>query len=154
MELNLITLPAMHLVGMRYHGKNKQGEIAQMWNEFNQHSHEIPNVLPGSAYGVCRMEPGATWDMDFDYYAVLPVSAIGELPDGMVSLELPELKCVSYAHAGSLEKLDESYTRVYQDLLPKSGYERLEEGFDLEFYGEEFDPLHPDSVMYIYVPIK
>jgi predicted transcriptional regulator YdeE/DNA-binding transcriptional MerR regulator len=154
MDLKIVQLPAMRLVGMKYFGKNENGEIPQMWTKFNLRSSEIEHTLPGDAYGVCRMEAGMAAEDGFTYYAALPVSAVEQIPEGMEVIEMPALKCAAFPHVGALESLGKTYETLYGQVLPQSGLEILEEGFDMEYYGSEFDPAHADSIMYIYVPLK
>lgn len=152
MEVKIINQPAMTLVGMRYQGKNEHNEISALWNEFNPRACKIANVIKGAAYGVCRV-PADLPEGEFEYIACLPVSKAENLPEGMQVVELPALKCAAYPHYGKLDKLGETYQALYQAWLPQSGYEALEPGFDMEYYGEEFD-FSDHSVFYIYLPLK
>jgi AraC family transcriptional regulator len=152
MDVKIITQPALTLVGMRYQGKNANNEIAAMWDVFNTRYAEIANVIKGACYGVCRVPPGLP-EGEFEYVACAPVSKVENLPEGMLVVELPALKCAAYPHHGKLDKLGETYQALYQGWLPQSGYEVVEPGFDMEYYGKEFD-FTDSSVLYIYLPIK
>lgn len=151
-EVKIIQHPATKLVGLRYQGKNENNEIAGLWVEFNRRYREIQHNTRGAAIGVCRVLPGLP-EGEFEYTACAQVSEIADVPEGMVSLELPALKVVAYPHHGKLDTLGETYQALYQGWLPQSGLELVEPGFDMEYYGEEFD-FSDKSVFYIYVPVK
>lgn len=151
MDVKIINLPAMTLIGLRYQGKNQNNEISELWNVFNQRAAEIANGLE-NAYGVCRVPPDLP-EGEFEYIACMPVSKVEKVPEGMQVVNLPELKCAAYPHSGKLDKLGETYAALYQAWLPQSGLEVVEPGFDMEFYGEEFN-FSDNSVLYIYVPVK
>lgn len=150
--VKIIQQPATKLVGLRYQGKNEQNEIAGLWDEFNRRYREIQHNTRGAAIGVCRIPPGLP-EGEFEYTACAQVSQIADVPEGMVSLELPALKVVAYPHHGKLDTLGETYQALYQGWLPQSGLEMVEPGFDMEYYGEEFD-FSDKSMFYIYVPVK
>ncbi|HEY9088172.1 MAG TPA: GyrI-like domain-containing protein, partial [Anaerolineaceae bacterium] len=151
-DVKIITTPAMKLVGLRYQGKNQNGEIAGVWDAFNRRCLEIPNLVRGDAYGVCRVPAGLP-EGEFEYICAMPVSGVGDVPAGMVTVDLPELKCAAYPHIGKLDNLGESYEAFYKGWLPQSGMEALEPGFDMEWYGKEFD-FSDTSVFYILLPLK
>jgi len=151
-EVKIIQFPATRLVGLRYQGKNEHDEIAVMWDEFNRRYRQIQHNTGGAAIGVCRIPPGLP-EGEFEYIACAQVSQIADVPEGMVSLELPELKVVAYPHYGKLDTLGETYEALYKGWLPQSGLEVVEPGFDMEYYGAEFD-FSDKSVFYIYLPVK
>ena len=152
MDVKMVNTPAMTLIGLRYQGRNQNHEISAMWDVFNQRSGEIKNTVKGAAYGVCRVPAGLP-EGEFEYIACLPVSKVEDLPAGMQVVELPALKCAAYPHHGKLDKLGETYQALYSAWLPQSGLEVVEPGFDLEYYGEEFD-FTDTSLFYIYLPVK
>lgn len=152
MDVKFVDTPAMTLVGLRYQGKNQNNEISAMWDVFNHRASEIAHMLEGAAYGVCRVPPDLP-EGEFEYIACIPVSQVEAVPEGMQVVELPALKCAAYPHHGKLDKLGETYEALYQGWLPQSGLEVVEPGFDMEYYGKEFD-FSDKSVFYIYVPVK
>jgi AraC family transcriptional regulator len=151
MEPVIITKPTFSVVGMQYIGKNQNQEIAQMWGEFNPRMKEIEGFVEGNAYGVCSMVPGAPDSID--YVAGFEVSGNETLPEGMVSVKVPEQRYAVFEHRGSLEKLPETFHIIHEVWLPKSGY-RHANGPELEVYDERFTNFSPDSVLYIYIPVE
>ena len=90
MEPKIVSKPAFTVVGMKYRGKNENGEIPQMWGAFMSRAVEVLNKAdPHVCYGVCgNMDASGA----FDYVAGFEVSSDAEVPDGMVSWAIPESK--------------------------------------------------------------
>jgi len=145
------SLPAFKVMGMKYRGNNANQEIAQMWGRLNPRAHEIP-MTGECAYGVCLMLPGESSGV-FEYVAGFKVEAFDNVPEGMVVIDVPENRYAVFAHRGSLETLSQTYASILDDWYPRSGYQPTG-GYDMEVYTDEFKDFAPDSVFYIYEPIK
>ena len=154
MQPKIITRPEFTVMGLCYHGNNQNQEIAAMWGEFNQREREVLSVsVPNScAYGVCIMAEGLP-EGHFEYVAGYEVPAGTPTPEGMVQRTVPPAKYAVFEHRGAMDKLSETYHNIYQVWLPQSGLE-IVPGIDMEVYTEEFKDFAPDSVFYIYVPVK
>ena len=60
-----------------------------------------------------------------------------------------------FEHVGPLDTLHQTYQNIHQAWLPQSGYQALEDGLDMEVYDDRvFKDFSPDSIMYIFVPVK
>jgi predicted transcriptional regulator YdeE/DNA-binding transcriptional MerR regulator len=149
MEPKIVTKPAFTVVGMLYHGRNENNEIAQMWGEFVPRMGEIKHATGAhETFGVCRdLEPEGL----FEYVAGLPVTQAEDVPQGMVSWEVPEQKYAVFPC--TLPTIGEAYAYANKTWLPGSGYERGD-GPDFEHYDESFNPDEDGSHFHIYVPIK
>ena len=150
MEPRIVKRTAFTVVGRKYHGKNENREIPQMWDEFGPRMTEIKHVAnPHVAYGVCDSLDSSSHE--FDYIAGLEVSSTVEIPEGMVSWKIPEGKYAVFTC--TLPTLGEAYQHAYHTWLPQSGHKRAC-GPEFEVYGDSFDPRDPGSEMDIYIPIK
>jgi AraC family transcriptional regulator len=145
------TLPAFKVMGMKYCGKNEYGEISNTWSELNPRCAEIPSISQ-SAFGVCMMENQAP-DGAFEYVAGFKVAADAIPPEGMVVVDVPENKYAVFEHRGSKETLMNTYHLIANEWFPRSGMKPTG-GYDMEIYDEKFKDFEPDSIMYIYEPIK
>ena len=148
MEPKILTKPAFTVVGMFYRGKNENNEIAQMWSEFVPRMDEIKHTVGAhESYGVCS-------DLDaeglFEYVAGVAVAKVEDVPEDMVSWDVPEQTYAVFPCA--LPTLHEAYKHAFETWLPASGYERAE-GPDFEHYDESFDP-EQGGPLHIYIPIK
>ena len=174
MELEIKKLPGFKVAGLLYFGKNEHQEIPALWGQFHARSKEL--CPPGTkvTYGVCRIpsqqsvgkleyayageneKKQASTDMtvDFEYLAGVEYKEGRPLPEETVIREIPECTVAIFKHVGGADTLYQTYNNIYNTWLPASAYQPLEPGFDLEVYTEEFTFFAPDSVMYIYVPVK
>ncbi len=161
MELEIKTLPGFKVVGLLYTGKNEHQEISALWGLFNERGEDLCPRDTKVCYGVCRV-PGSTPGSasatastgDFEYLAGVEYKEGQPLPEGTVLREVPECSVAVFKHLGAAETLHQTYSNIYNTWLPASAYQPLEPGFDMEVYTDEFTFFAPDSVMYIYVPIK
>jgi predicted transcriptional regulator YdeE/DNA-binding transcriptional MerR regulator len=152
MEPKFVNLPAFIVAGMRYFGKNQNQEISAMWGEANKRFGELKHVCDNAAYGVCFTLQDAA-PGEFEYVASLKVSSTENLPQGMVVRQVPAAKYAVFTHVGALDKLKDTYNYIYQTWVPQSGMQ-IAEGFDFEYYNEDFKDFAPDSRFYIYLPVK
>ncbi len=148
MEPKIVTKPAFTVVGMLYHGKNENNEIAQMWSEFMPRVKEIEHMGLQNAYGVCG--PHEEEDV-FQYVAGFEVDSVADIPEGMVSRQVPEQTYAVFPC--TLKTIHEAYQYAFQTWLPQSDYQSGD-GPDFELYDEDFRQEVEGSQMYIYIPIK
>ena len=145
------TLPAFKVMGMKYRGKNENQEIAAMWSKFNTRAQEIP-AIGECAFGVCLMISDAPQGV-FEYIAGLKVAEGAVAPEGMVVVDVPENKYAVFEHRGAMELLGKTYHAIINEWFPQSG-KHPTGGYDMEVYDEKFKNFAPDSVFYIYEPVK
>jgi len=149
MEPKIESKSAFTVVGMKCRGKNEKGEIPALWQELMPRIREIRNLATGGeSFGVMDNYDEASGN--FDYIAALGVSTAQDLPEGMVSWDVPAQKYVvfGFEFANVREASQESYAS-----LPDLGYKHAA-GPEFEYYPAEFDPNKPESLMYLYIPIE
>ena len=149
MEIKIETKEAFTVVGLNYHGKNENNEIAGMWQKFLPRFQEIPNLVePYQSYGVCG---NVEEDGRFRYLAGFGVSEVDDLPEGMEDWTVPEQTYAVFPC--ELSTIHEAYQYAFDTWLPESEYRHEHKGIDFELYTEEFDPATGEEAMYIYVPV-
>jgi AraC family transcriptional regulator len=150
MEPKFVNKPAFTVVGMMYRGKNEVGEIPQLWGKLMPRAGEITHINERyEAYGVADnfdQESG-----EFSYLAGYAVSKVEELPEGMVSWDVPEGRYAVFTC--TLPTLMETIHTIYRTWLPESEYKRSDAP-EFEFYSKDFDGDDDNSPMYYYVPIE
>lgn len=148
--VKFITLPAFRVMGMEYVGNNANQEISQLWQQFNQRAGELKGEGK-CAYGVCSMLPGskAGW---MEYVAGLKVSKDVECPQGMVIFDVPANTYAVFEHHGSMAGLRATYEGIMA-WWKQSGRQPAG-NYDIEVYDEKFLNFTPESVFYIYEPVK
>lgn len=144
------SLPAFQVMGMKYRGDNANQEIPQMWGKLNQRVQEIP-ISGECAYGVCFVLNDAVGG-EFEYVAGFKVEQGARVPEGMVVVDVPASRYAVFAHRGGIEGLKQTYHDICDVWWPSSGYKPR--GYDMEVYTEEWKGFSPDSVFYIYEPVK
>lgn len=150
MEPKIVMRTAFQVIGMKYRGKNENQEIPQLWRDYGARWKEIKDIVdPEVAYGVMDRYDEATGE--FDYIASMEVGEIKDIPEGMVSVDVPEQTYAVFPC--TLAKLMESYDHALKTWLPESGYEHTG-GPEFELYDEDFDPQDTNSEFYYYMPIK
>ena len=155
MEPKFTTKPGFTLLGMRYFGNNEKGEIAELWDSFNQRANALgglPHETGEAAIGLCITPDEPTDDGAFEYVAGFPVSKVEDIPEGFVVRQVPEFTYAVFAHRGDLAGLGKTYEYIYEVWLPQSGYQ-LAAKIDFEYYDQDFKDFAPDSVFYIYIPV-
>ena len=154
MEPNIITKPGFKTVGLSYVGKNEQGEIPQLWGQFNARWDEVPMVAESDAYGLCFANPEGATEGEFEYLATAEVADDQNIPEGMVYREVPEYKYTVFTHHGKLDKLGETYQYIFETWFPQADVKQHPDKFDMEVYTEEYKHEQDDSKFFIYVAIQ
>jgi Uncharacterized protein conserved in bacteria len=151
----IVSMDAITFVGMekRFTFDAMSG-ISVFWMNFMKVSDQIQNkVDPEAAWGVSYDMDYSVQPGEFTYFVGMEISNTENIPDGMIVYVAPASKYAKFTHYGSLDKLSETYTYIYNVWFPQSGYDMgMVDG--LELYGKNFDPQSSKSEMYIFVPIK
>ena len=143
----IIALDRFLTVGMPYLGKNEHNEISQLWGEFMAHIGEIKRMSqPYGSYGICTPNSAGL----VDYLAAVPVTNLDDVPAGMVGKEVPA-QTYAVFEANGLKDIPKVYGGILNEWLPSSGY-APGDGPDFEYYPPTWQ--NPESLMYIYYPIK
>ena len=150
MEPKIVSKPAFIIVGMKHSGTNSEGEIPKLWGQFGPRMCEIKHAVePEVSYGlVTSFDPESKV---FDYIAGVQVSNTEEMPEGMVSWEVPAQKYAVFTW--TLPGYAEAYKQASETWLPASGYQRASM-IEFERYDGDFDPEDPTSELEFYLPIE
>ncbi len=129
--------------------------IPSLWDKFSQSCDQLPGVInPKTAYGICYSEEtDMTADTPFFYIAGMEVSLDAVVPADFHEKSIPEADYAVFEHIGSLDTLQQTYKAIYNEWLPSSGYQRMND-YDIELYDERFKYGAPDSVFEIWIPIQ
>jgi len=144
------------VVGISCRSTMNNNVIPALWDDFFKVCSKIPNPLvEETALGVCYTisDGPMTPDTPFGYLAGMEVSASEALPEGFEEITIPEGDYAVFEHLGSLDTLHDTYSALYGEWLPASGYEQSGD-LDFELYGPHFKYGDPQSVMEIWVPVK
>jgi AraC family transcriptional regulator len=162
MEPEFVTRDEFKVVGMQCIGRNQSGEFGRLWESFLPRMGEIKSgSRAGACYGVCSCGPECEpengickcGEVGFSYMACVEVSDTDRIPAGMVDKTIPAAKYAVFTHRGSLDKLGDTYSYIYQTWLKDSGCQ-LSGSLCFELYDERFDPAGANSELDIYLPVK
>ncbi|MHB9034911.1 MAG: MerR family transcriptional regulator, partial [Anaerolineae bacterium] len=82
MSYQIISLPAMTIVGLCYHGKENSG-IPAMWGRFLDRVGEVARINPLVSYGICSWPAGLPEGV-YEYVAGVQVPEDAPVPPNMV----------------------------------------------------------------------
>lgn len=87
------------------------------------------------------------------YYCAIPRRII--VSEGFVSKEIASCRYLVVEHIGSMDKIYETYTKIYKEILPNTEYTPLQESFlHFERYDARFHWNRESSIIEIWVPLK
>lgn len=137
---------------------NSFSEIEKLWNTFQSRMHEIDDVKPGFALGICMAshpDVAQLPDTAFVYAAALPISKLGKIPQGMTLFDIPKGKYAVFTHKGSLDTLSHTVSYIWDKWIPENIADyKHSEGPDFELYDDRFDPKTRTGEIDFYIPVK
>lgn len=124
--------------------------IPKLWNDFFSRIGEIKNI---SGPTVGAIDSSTNTPKQMDYIAGIEVSSVSDLPEGMVSLEIPKGKYAEFIHEGPVSNIDKTLDYIYGSWLPSSKLQRTD-GPEYEVYPENYNPDSETAKMSLRIPIK
>jgi len=123
-EPKIVELGEMTVVGLQSLSTQRHNLVPSLWKRFVPRGDEIkdlvdPDVWLGVSFGIVHKED----DTEFFHIVGRRVSSVKDIPEGMSYRRIPAHKYAVFTHKGTLEKLKETYTYIYNIWLPVSGYE-------------------------------
>lgn len=148
MEPKIVTKPAFTVVGMQYSGRIPW-KIPKLWRTFGPRIAEIENVSDQkTSYGLTNTyQEGKS----FTYIACVEVNQVNKIPDGMVSVTVPQQQYVVFPN--NLATYRKVYLGMRKKWIPENGY-KLTMGPEYELYDESYNPNDRHSEFDMYIPIE
>ena len=119
--------PARVLVGMRMEMSLSDNRIPEIWRRFMPRRQEIEHRVSEELISMRQHEPG--FDIRrfnpatvFHQWAAVEVEKGGKVPEGMEMIEVPEGKYAVFLHRGGPATAGRSYSYIYGEWMPASGY--------------------------------
>ncbi|GIP34708.1 GyrI-like domain-containing protein [Paenibacillus sp. J2TS4] len=134
--------------------KPSENAIARLWDQLNSRAGEIANPVGFRGYGLIRQTPEIKPGDPFTYTAAIGVTSFGQLPEGMVSIEVPASHYAVVTYRGELDGLGEGFEYFWTSWLPQSEY--VYDGvYEFEFYDQRYrNRTDPGSEIDLYFPIS
>ncbi len=129
--------------------------IGELWGKFMPRRNEIQNALVADLFNI-QINPD-NFDFnpqtEFVKWAVVAVSDIDFVPEGMQLLIVEEGLYAVFNHVGDASKAREIFGYIFGVWLPNSEYE-FDNRPQFEILGEKYKSNSPDSEEEIWIPIK
>lgn len=153
MEPQIISQPAMKLVGITNQYNDTDLNLPLMWSGFRPYKNKIKNRINDEAFGIYDSYEEDGNDVNFSYACCVVVESFDDVPEGMTTRDLPKQLYAKFVHNGSISNLDKTLKYIWGSWLPKSNFE-YEEKPSFELYPPGYNVLDPNSKMALHIPIR
>ncbi|WP_444895369.1 AraC family transcriptional regulator [Microbulbifer sp. SSSA005] len=153
MEPQIISRPAMQLVGVAQEYDHENLSLPKLWSAFRPYRDKIPNRISDESFGIYECYEEADDEIQFKYVCCAPVADLTQVPEGMVARELPEQLYAKFVHRGSITTLEQTLKYIWGSWLPKSNYDYIERP-DFELYPPRYQVTSPTAEMFLHIPVK
>ena len=155
MTPRIVSLPALHLVGMRGRfTKETTSEIPALWGRFAPRMGSVPRrVAPDVCYGVCALAKDEAGAPVLEYTACVEADSMAPVPEGMVALTLPPATYAVFTHTGPIGGIGATWDAIHHRWLAESGLAK-EEAPDFERYDARWDPRTGEGPVDIHVAVR
>ena len=128
MNYTICEMDSFSVIGQKIELTNRQKEnikiCVEFWREFNNNLKKAYLLQSGNWIKYAFMERRE--DRLF-YYCAIPRKIV--VPEGFVSKEIASCKYMVVEHIGSMDKIYETYTKIYKEILPNTEHTPLRESF-------------------------
>lgn len=145
---------AFSVIGQKIELTNRQKEnikiCVEFWRKFNNNLKKAYLSQSGNwiKYAFIEREEDKLF-----YYCAIPRKIV--VPEGFVSKEIAPCKYIVVEHIGSMDKIYETYGKIYKEILSNTEYIPLQESFlHFERYDYRFCWNRENSIIEIWLPIK
>jgi len=153
MEPEIIIRPEIKLVGIAMQYDNADLSLPRLWSAFRPYRDQIKNRISDESFGIYESYEELEEDVNFTYVCTAAVANFDDVPEGMVTRELPEQIYAKFTHRGSIANLDQTLKYIWGSWLPKSNY-NYDEKPDFELYPSGYNVADSESEMYLHIPVK
>ena len=128
--------------------------IGKLWERFLHDSRKVGNRFGSEMYGVLYGRPvhERKHADELQYIASVRVSAIEEIPEGMVARTIPSAAFAIFVHKGPIANIAQTGHAVYRVWLPQSDYKHADLP-DVEMYDQRFHIESDASEMEYWIPV-
>lgn len=153
MEPEIITQPALKVVGVATEYDEEDLSLPRLWSGFRPYRDLITNRIGSDYIGIYECYEETEDSVRFVYVCCAQVKNFDNVPKGMETRELPEQTYARFTHKGPIAQLEETLRYIWGTWLPKSNYEYAEKP-DFELYPAGFDDSDPENKIYLNIPVK
>ncbi|MHA2937816.1 AraC family transcriptional regulator [Vibrio sp. RC27] len=153
-QLKQLVGTKIEVIGIESEKTNIAEKLPSLWQSFIPRLAEIENQIEGTCYGIISVEENKEGEQKLFYTSCVEVSEIASLPEGMISLTLPEQRYAEFKHKGQVntKHFNQTISYIYSSWLLRSNMKHTY-GPDVETYGPEFQYQSDNSIVYYALPI-
>jgi AraC family transcriptional regulator len=139
------------IVGLsRHYTLETRSNIPVQWQQFVPQMNAVNAKNNQAAYGVIW---NSLDDCSFDYLSGVEVSDSKNLPEGFISLQLPEQRYAVFVHSKPVAVITDTINTIWTEWAPDSGLTLSENAPCVEYYGENFNPETGLGDIEIWIPV-
>ncbi|WP_054027753.1 GyrI-like domain-containing protein [Bacillus sp. FJAT-28004] len=164
-ETKIVEKPAFTVVGItetiQFDSSLPASEntIAKLWGRFGKRIPEVSGQLGWRSFGLMLQNPSNPPGAPFDYTAAVQINEVGDIPEGMILIEVPAARYIVLTLRGPLDGISDGFGHFWGHLLPNSPYEYdggIGTGkYEFEFYDQRYtQPDDSNSEIDLYFPIR
>lgn len=144
-------MPARKFAGiMQRHDMSQSNSIPAQWQRLQPHLGHIPGAVPGAAYGIVTEGD----ETHCTYLCGVEITPNADLPPEFVTIEVPAYRWARVTHSGHISTIRSTIRAIYDDWLPKSGYQQADGTSFIEYYGPDFNPVTGLGTCEIWIGLK
>ena len=144
------------LVGIRVKTTLTTDNPVVYWKPFKMGLSEIENAITDKFYSVQimdKMDGPFTPDTTFEKWAAAEVSHLGNVPNGMETLRLPEGKYAIFTHKGTPASFPQTMQYIFGEWIPNSEY-KVDNRPHFEVMDKDYRIDDENAEELVYVPIR
>ena len=157
LQPQIISKPEIKVIGIPKVYQYEDFDIMKLWWAFKERKEEIKNIVPEAcSFGIYenyQEQVGENEHTVFTYLCCVGVTALDDIPLGMVGRVIPEQTYAVFTHKGSVGDIDNTLRYIWGDWLPASNYTYTNTP-DFELFTDRFSPGNAHSEIDLYIPIN
>lgn len=152
------SLPEKTLVGKSIRMCLANNKTHELWSSFMPNRNEVTNKVGSSYYSVQFYDANLQFEnftpqVEFTKCAMVEVSEVGDIPEGMETRKLPEGLYAVFTYVGRPMDFAPTWRYIFQEWLPNSIY-TLDDRPHFELLPENYNPMDPNAQEEVWIPIK
>lgn len=157
MELRFEIIPEKKLIGKWIRMSLTENRTVELWRSFMPERKKISNIVSSDLlsmqvydtdYNFHNFDPGKA----FDKWAVMEVTDIETIPEGMEAFILTGGLYAVFMHKGPASSGEKTFRYIFETWLPRSGY-KIDYRPHFEILGEKYKHEDPSSEEEIWIPV-
>lgn len=149
-------MPAMRIIGIQVEVPvgEPNNPIPRLWDTIEKRKQDIKKMIqPEQCLGYESYTDDLNYKRSFLYTAAFVVEKNAEIPEGMVSHDIPAGLYAVFTHIGGIMDIHKTIRYAFKEYLPKSKYQ-VRAKYDFEWYDERFRGMRPESEVDFYIPVE